>query len=133
VDAYRLEELDDVWGRLADEAWAHVPASNIPYRLAALRVVACRARATEGELRTYMTEHEWSARVNELHEVCLRLANIRHAARAAYAALANRMSRYVPPWPSADAPGGALDWREDAWLELRGWSVASEPRMEGPD
>ncbi len=123
MDTYRLEEVDDVWHRLAEEAWVDVAPANIPYRLAALLVVAKRARATEGELRAYMAEHEWSADVEELRAVGRRLANIRHAAQAAHGALALRVSRYVPPWPSANAHGSAFDWRDDAWLELRGWSA----------
>lgn len=132
MDPYRLEELDDVWHRLANEAWVDVTGSNIPYRLAALRVVASRARTTERELGAYMADHDWSARVEELQEVCRRLANIRHAAQAAHGALAVRVGRYVPPWPYADADESAFDWRDDSWLEVRGWSVVSEPRTEEP-
>ena len=133
MDTYRLEEVDDVSHRLAEEARVDVAPANIPYRLAALLVVAKRARATEGELRAYMAEHEWSADVEELRAVGRRLANIRHAAQAAHGALALRVGRYVPPLASADADGSAFDWRQDAWLELRGWSAGFAPRTEGPD
>ena len=103
MDTYRLEEVDDVWHRLAEEAWVDVAPANIPYRLAALRVVATRTRATEGELFAYMAEHERAVDVEELREVVRRLANIRHATRAAHDALVLRTGRYGPPWPSEEA------------------------------
>ena len=133
MDPYRLDEVADVWRRFLDEAWVEVAPANIPYRLAALRVVAQRARATEAELVPYMAEHEWSAGVEELREVATRVTNIRCAAHAAHEALALRVGRYVPPLASADADGSAFDWRQDAWLELRGWSAVSTPRTDGPD
>ncbi len=103
MDTYRLEEVDDVWHRLSEDASVDVAPTNIPYRLAALLVVAKRARATEGELRAYMAKHEWSADVEELRAVGRRLANIRHAARAAHDSLALRVGRYARPWPSENA------------------------------
>ena len=57
MDPYRLEEVADVWHRLAEEAWADVTPANVPYRLAALRVIGTRTRATEGELFAYVAEH----------------------------------------------------------------------------
>jgi hypothetical protein len=103
VDPYRLDEVADVWRRFADEAWVDVARANIPYRLAALRVVAKRARVTEAEVVAYMAEHESSVGVDEMQEVATRIGNIRHAAHAAHDALALRVPRYVPPWRSADA------------------------------
>jgi hypothetical protein len=133
LDPYRLDEVAHVWRRLSDEARGNVVPADIPYRLAALGVVAKRARTTEAKLSAYIAEHEWAADIQEMREVARRLANIRYAAQAAHGALAVRVSRYVPHLASADAHGSAFDWRADAWLELRGWSAGSTPRTDGPD
>jgi len=99
VDPYRLDEVEEVWRRLAREDWVQVRPANGPYRLAALSIVASRARATERELNAYMAKHEWSSDVEEVRQVLSRLSNIRHAARAAHDALAMRVGRHVRPWP----------------------------------
>ena len=132
MDPYRLEEIDDVWSRFVDQAWGDVAPPDAPYRLTALLVVAKRALATEREIRSYSATHEWAGDLAELRAVQRRLANIRHAARAAHGALAASVNRYVPPWPPAGAHGSASDWGESPWLELRGWSADSALRTDEP-
>ena len=108
MDPYRLDEVDDVWRRLAEEAWVDVASANMPYRLAALRVIAERARVTEGELRAYMAAHERSVDVEVLQQVARRVVNIRRAACAGHEALALRgrplpERRSRPPTTSSPA------------------------------
>ena len=122
MDPYRLDEVPDVWQRFIDQAWSEVAASEIPYRLAALLIVAKRARATEDEIRAYLAQHDWAGEVAELNVARRRLANIRHAARAAHGALAVRVNRYVSPWPPDESDQSESEWVDASWFMLRGWS-----------
>ncbi len=92
MDTYRLDEVDDIWCRLADHAKVAVSPEDIPYQLAALRIMETRARVTAAKVSAYIAEQQGSARLDELRQVAAQLANIRHTARAAHDALALRRS-----------------------------------------
>jgi hypothetical protein len=90
VDPYRLDEVDDVWRRIAAVASDAVSPEETPYRDAALRVIEARARVTEAKLWSARLERRGSAGRAELWPIAMRLANIRHAVRAARGSLALR-------------------------------------------